>query len=55
MDALFIDQTNNAEMSKQVLFMKDIHTKATIVAIWLGDDYPEARRVVEFITTVAQR
>jgi hypothetical protein len=53
-DALCIDQENNEEKSWQVLFMREIYSKATRVQIWLGEESEESYRAIEFMQDVAR-
>lgn len=54
-DALSIDQQNKEERAQQVKLMKNIYSKATSVAIWLGPDEDESTQAVNFITELVRR
>jgi hypothetical protein len=48
-DAICIDQANNAERSSQVQIMRQIFANAATVLIWLGEEEEETRKAFDFI------
>ncbi|RSM10747.1 hypothetical protein CEP52_003424 [Fusarium oligoseptatum] len=53
-DAICIQQSNNAEKSWQIQLMKDIFEKATTTMVWLGED-PESAAIVQAFSRISQR
>ncbi|KAI8676267.1 ATP-grasp domain-containing protein [Fusarium sp. Ph1] len=53
-DAICIQQSNNAEKSWQIQLMKDIYEKATTTVVWLGED-PESAEVMRAFSHMFQK
>ncbi|RMJ04946.1 hypothetical protein CDV36_014380 [Fusarium kuroshium] len=53
-DAICIQQSNNAEKSWQIQLMKDIFEKATTTMVWLGED-PESAAIMQAFSRISQR
>lgn len=53
-DALCINQSDEVEKSTQILLMKDIYSRASVVVVWLGDSKQTslALRIIEEISTL---
>lgn len=52
-DAICINQKDDAEKSKQVAFMSSIYRTASSVLVWLGD-FPDAARSLKALKTLSQ-
>ncbi|KAL2694791.1 hypothetical protein Neosp_001378 [[Neocosmospora] mangrovei] len=53
-DAICIQQSNNAEKSWQIQLMKDIYEKATTTVVWLGED-PESAEMMRAFSHMSQK
>ncbi|RSL76654.1 hypothetical protein CEP51_009768 [Fusarium floridanum] len=53
-DAICIQQSNNAEKSWQIQLMKNIYEKATTTLVWLGED-PESTEVMRAFSKMSQK
>ena len=53
-DALCINQDNDAEKSEQVNRMGDIYYEGRLVLVWLGRAYPSTPRVIEMMEVLAE-
>jgi hypothetical protein len=54
-DALSIDQFNRSERTQQVRLMRNIYTKAEVVAIWLGSETDDSGLAVSLIKEIAAK
>ncbi|RSL69904.1 hypothetical protein CEP53_002025 [Fusarium sp. AF-6] len=53
-DAICIQQSNNAEKSWQIQLMKEIFEEATTTVIWLGED-PESAAIMQAFSRISQK
>ncbi|KAI5920480.1 heterokaryon incompatibility protein-domain-containing protein [Camillea tinctor] len=54
-DAIRINQDDLSERASQVALMRDIYTKASSVAIWLGDGNEATRRTIRTVEAIRER
>lgn len=54
-DAICINQTDNAEKAIQVNFMGEIYSKATKVVVWVGTEENNSQCAIQFIEEISKR
>jgi Heterokaryon incompatibility protein (HET) len=53
-DAICIDQANNAEKSQQILLMPRIYSAASCVLVWLGEDEGNGKAALQLLEKISR-